>query len=1024
MSITEVFIRRPVFSATLVIAMVVFGAMGYLNLPVANLPQVEYPTISVNAVLPGANPGTVASSVATPLERQFSAIEGLRSMISTSTLSMTTIRLQFDLTRNIDAAAMDVQAAISRAGGDLPDTMPSPPTYEKVNPSQVPIYFMVMTSDTMPLYKVTEYATSFVTDRLNTVPGVAQIIDYSQQTFAVRVRLNPDILAARQIPVKEVMEGIMRQNVFLPVGSLDGKTRSRTVTASGQIMEAKDYEPIIVRYEDGQPVRLGELSTVENSVINDKITCFYNGKPCVALAVTRQPGTNSVEIVNEIKRRLPGIRASLPPTIRLQVNYDMSQSIRRSIDDVKFTLLLAIALVVIVVLVFLHSIAATIIASIAIPLSLLFTFAVMYVFGFSLDNLSLIALVLAVGFVIDDAIVVLENIVRHVQMGEKPYQAAVNGARQIVFTIVSMTSSLAVVFVPIMFMTGMYGRILREFAVTITIAIIVSGMVAICITPAMSSRLLRSEGIPEQGSRFFNAVLRAYAWSLQGAMHHRVLTLLFAVALLSGTVYLFIVMPKDFIPHVDMNFLQGITVAEQGISPSAMEKAVTRIGALIQRDPNVRSVLLISGYPQSNQSYIIPILHSSPVRKDSAEKVIAQLMPLANGVPGMLTFFQVPPLIRVSTQTTVSPYQLVLQSANTEVLFKEASAFTHALKGLPQLTGVHSNLYLRNPEAHVSVDRDKASSMGISMGDVEDALFSAYSERQISDIYGTTDTYKVILQVEKDYQRDMDQISQLYIGGKGEELSRLDTLVDVIPRVGPLSVNHYDQLPAVTTSFNTAAGYSLGQATEAIRKLAEKDLPRSIIFRFSGSAEAFEKSIRNMEMLIVIAIIVIYLILSILYESLLVPLTIISGLPSAAFGGLLVLWLLGIPLDLFGYVGIFMLIGIVKKNAIMVVDFAREAEKTDGMNPEQAAIHGSLVRFRPILMTTMAAIAGMMPIAMAYGAGGEARQPLGLAVVGGLLVSQIVTLYLTPVIYSYLASLQEWLDERGSKSRELRGIPR
>lgn len=1023
MNLTEVFIRRPVLSATLVIAMTVFGAMGYMNLPVASMPQVEYPTLAVNAVLPGADPKTMASSVATPLERQFSAIEGLRSMNSSSTLGMTSITLQFDLSRNIDAAAMDVQAAISRASGDLPSNMPSPPMYQKVNPSQVPIYFLIMTSDAMPLYKVTEYATSFVTDRLNTVPGVAQILDYSQKTFAVRVRLNPEILAARQIPVAEVMEGVMNQNVYLPVGSLDGKNRSRTVTASGQIMKAKDYEPIIVRYSDGQPVRLGDLGAIENSVINDKITCFYNGKPCVALAVTRQPGTNTVEIVNEIERRLPAIRASLPPTVKLEVMYDMSQSIRRSINDVKFTLVLAISLVVIVVLFFLRSVAATIIASVAIPLSLLFTFAGMYLFGFSLDNLSLVALVLAVGFVIDDAIVVLENIVRHVQMGEKPYQAAVNGAREIVFTILSMTASLAVVFVPIMFMTGMYGRILREFAVTITIAIIVSGVVAICITPAMSSRLLRSSGIPEETSRFFKALLSAYRWSLECAMRHRVFTLLFAIGLFTGTIYLFILIPKDFMPHVDMNYVQGISVAQQGISPKAMEKSMTRIGALIQSDRNVRSVLLVSGFPQSNQGFLVPILNNIPPRKESAREVIGELMPVVNTVPGMLTFFQVPPLIRVSTETTVSPYQLVLQSANTDVLFAKASEFSNKLRGLPQLTGAHSNLYLQNPEAYVSVDRDKASSVGISAGDIEDALFSAYSERQISDIYGTTNTYKVVLQVGKDYQEHLDQLSHLYVAGRGGELSRLDTLVKVTPKVGPLSVNHYDQLPSVTTSFNTAPGYSLGQATKAVRELAEKVLPSSIIFRFSGSAEAFEKSVKNMEMLIVIAIIVIYLILSVLYESLLVPLTIISGLPSAAFGGLLVLWIAGMPLDLFGYVGIFMLIGIVKKNAIMVVDFARDAERDDGMNPEQAAIHGSLVRFRPILMTTMAAIVGMAPIALAYGAGGEARQPLGLAVVGGLLVSQVVTLYLTPVVYSYLASIQEWIDARGTRSRELRGIP-
>jgi hydrophobic/amphiphilic exporter-1 (mainly G- bacteria), HAE1 family len=1022
MNITELFVRRPVMTTTVMVAMIFFGAIGYLKLPVSALPQVDFPTISVSATLPGADPETMASSVATPLEKQFSSIEGLRTMNSSSAQSKTTINLQFDLSRKIDAAAMDVQAAITRASGLLPPNMPSPPTFSKVNPAEKPIYYMVLHSDAMPMYKVNDYAETFVSNALSMIPGVAQVLNYSQQEFTVRVYINPDLLAIKQIGVNEVRNAIISQNVNLPLGTLDGKNETRTLKASGQLMDAKAYEPIIVSYVEGQPVRLDEIAKVENSVYADKVFCYYNGKRCVALAIQRQPGSNTISIVDDIEKMMPTIRASLPPTVELEAVYDMSKSIRASVDDVKLTLLLAVFLVVIVVFIFLRSISATFIASIAIPLSIVFTFAIMYIFGFSLDNLSLMALVLSVGFVVDDAIVVLENVVRHLEMGKKPFQAAVDGAKQIVFTIISMTSSLAIVFVPIMFMAGIYGRVLNEFAVTITVAIIVSGVVSLMATPMLSSRLLRPQSRLAESDPVFTTMLKYYRQSLTLAVHHRVTTMLFSAAILAATLYLFIAIPKGFIPPVDMNYLIGFCISQQGISPDAMEEKLKELDPRVRGNPGVKSVLNVSGYPQRNQGFTIAFLEDKPPRTATAEKVMAELFPVANSIPGLLTFYSVPPLIEVRTEISASPYLIIMQSAETRTLFKNAEKLTYAMYGVPQIAGVNSNLYIKNPETFMDIRRDKARSLGITAEDLEQTAFSSYGSREISNIYGTTDTYKVILQVEKDFQRYPDQLSSLYLKNRDGEMVRLDVVADAVPRAGPLTVNHYGQFPSVTVSFDTAPGYALGQATDALRSLAEKLLPDSIMFKFGGSAEAFEGSVKSLTVLFIVAIAIIYMILACLYESFLHPLTIIAGLPSAAFGGLFTLWMFGFTLDLYGFVGLFMLIGIVKKNAIMVVDFALEAER-EGKTPLEAAIEGSVVRFRPIMMTTIAAIAGMVPIAVGFGAGGESRQPLGLAVVGGLMLSQVVTLYLTPVVYSYLGDIQERLNRRGATGREIRGIP-
>ncbi|MEW6350527.1 MAG: efflux RND transporter permease subunit [Thermodesulfobacteriota bacterium] len=1022
MSKTELFIRRPVLTTTILASMMFAGVIGYLNLPVAALPQVDFPTLAVNASLPGADPETIAASVATPLEKQFSTIQGLRTMSSTSSAGTTRITLQFDLTRSIDAAAMDVQAAITTASGLLPPNMPSPPSFQKVNPAERPIYYMAMYSDAMPLYKVNEYATTYVSNVLSTIPGVAQVVNYSQQKFTVRVHVDPNLLAAKNISLTQVKDAIVSQNVNLPLGTLDGKDRTHTVKASGQLMEAKEYAPIIVSYVEGQPVRLDDVAKVENSVYADKITCYYKGKRCIALAVQRQPGSNTIDIVDHIEKMMPTIRASLPPTVGLDVIYDMSESIRESADDVKFTLVLAVIMVVVVVFIFLRNLSATFIASVAIPLSIVFTFAVMYFLKFSLNNLSLMALVLCVGFVVDDAIVVLENVFRHLESGKKPFQAAIDGARQIVFTIVSMTSSLAVVFVPIVFMAGIYGRVLNEFAVTIVVAILVSGLVALIGTPMLSSRLLRPSSRLAEQDPVFGAMLKFYRRTLGIAVRHRFVTVAIAVMMLGASLYLFKIMPKGFVPNVDMNYLIGFAIAGQGISPEAMDRKLQELAPRLETNPNIRTILNVAGYPQRNQGFTIAFLKNRPPRTESANKVMGELMPLAGSVPGLLVFYSVPPLIEVRTEMAANPYLFVMQSADTKTLFSEASKITRAMSGLPQISKVNSNLYVENPETFVRINRDMAGSVGITANDVEQAAYSSYADREIANIYATTDTYKVMLEVEPKWQLFSEQLSTLHLKNPEGEMVRLDAVTDLIPAVGPLTVNHYGQLPSVTVSFDTAAGHSIGDATEAVRDLAKKMLPDSVSFRFGGSAEAFEESMASLTVLFIAAIIVIYLILACLYESFLHPWTIIAGLPSAAFGGLLVLWLCRFELDLYAFVGLFMLIGIVKKNAIMVVDFALEAER-QGKSPMEAAIEGSLVRFRPIMMTTMAAIAGMLPIAWGYGAGGEYRQPLGLAVVGGLLLSQVVTLYLTPVVYSYMASLQEMLRTRGAKKRELLGIP-
>ncbi len=1060
MNIVEPFIRRPVMTTLVMSAILLFGILGYRALAVSDLPNVDYPTIQVSATLPGANPDTVASAIATPLEKQFSTIAGIDSMTSTSSLGGTQITLQFDLSRNIDGAAQDVQAAIARAGPQLPPNMPTPPTYNKVNPADSPILYIALGSRTLPLYTVDQYAETLLGQRISMVKGVAQVQVYGSQKYAVRIQLDPQALATRQIGIDQVETAVQNANVNLPVGTLYGAHQAFTLEANGQLTRASVYRPLIVAYSNGSPVRLEDIGKVFDSVQNDKITNWWDDTHSVVLAVQRQPGTNTVEVVDSIRRLLPQFRAIIPPSVAMQILYDRSVSIRDSVNDVKFTLFLAVLLVVLVIFLFLRNLSATVIPSIALPMSIVGTFAVMYELNYTVDNLSLMALTLSVGFVVDDAIVMLENIVRHMEMGEGVMQAALSGSREIGFTILSMTLSLAAVFIPVLFMGGIMGRLLHEFAVVIMMAILVSGIVSLTLTPMLCSRFLRPQGEAKHGrmymalERFFGRMLRGYDLSLQWALRHRVTVMAIASVILVVTVWQFLVIPKGFLPEVDASQVFCFTEAQQGISFDAMVQHQEALNQVAMSDPNRQDFFSSVGSAgaaiASNQGILflhlkdpqerpkvpsqamlrlqqkyggVPVIGSAihaiaPLfaHHPDINEVMAELRPKFATVPGINVYMQNPPPIRIGGQLTKSLYQLTLQSPDTEELYREATAFQLKMAKLPGLLDVTSDLLIKNPQVYVNIDRDKASALGVTAQQVEDALYTAYGQRQVSTIYAPNDEYWVVMELEDKYQRDPDALSLLYIRSSSGNLVPLNAVASIKPALGPLTVNHLGQLPAVTLSFNLRPGMAIGDAVDEVTKLAREELPATITSQFQGSAQAFESSLTGLGILLVMAILVIYIVLGILYESFIHPITILSGLPSAAFGALLTLQLFGLSLDLYAFVGVIMLIGIVKKNAIMMVDFAIAREREGHKSAEEAIYEGSLIRFRPIMMTTMAALMGTLPIAVGSGMGADARRPLGLAVVGGLVFSQLVTLYLTPVFYTYMDLFQSRMARRLGKS--------
>ena len=1013
MSISAPFIRRPVATILVMVAFLAAGLFGYRQLPVASVPRVDYPTISVSASLPGASPQTMASSVASVLERQFSGIAGLSSMASISTSGSTNITLQFDLARPIDGAALDVQAAMGAAARQLPPEMTSPPSFRKVNPADQPVLFVALKSDVMRLSEVDDYAEINIAQRLSTLPGVAQVSVYGAQKYAVRIKADLDALSARGLTVAELKNAIIAANSNSPVGSMNSQTRAVTLDATGPILRAEGYAPVVVSYQNGAPVRISDVAQAVDGVENDKVASWHDGTRAIVLAIQRQPDANTVEVVDSIKNILPKITADMPPAMRVEIMNDRSVSIRDAINDVQETLMIAIVLVIGVIYLFLKSARATIIPALALPVSLIGTFAGMYLFGFSIDNISLLALTLAVGFVVDDAIVMLENIMRHVEMGKRPMQAAYEGAAEVGFTIISMTISLIAVFIPVLFMGGVVGRMFFEFGVTITMAILISGIVSLTLTPMLSARIISEKHLHSRPNivvrafdHAFNAVTFLYKWSLRGVLRLKWLMLVVLAVTVWITMTLYRDIPKGFFPQEDTGQLSVSLQGPDDVAFPTMVERQSRIADIIRKDPAVTSVMSTvgGGGPGSNQTTgrMFVTLKSKHDRTETAEQIIGRLRRATAQVPGINTFIQSVQNINIGATFSRAQWQYSLQSSDFTELTAIGPKLEQRIRQIPGVVDVSSDLQIRGRQAMVSIDRDKASKLGLTVDQVRSQLYSAYGSRQVSTIFTDTASYQVILEAADQFTVGPNQLRKLVIKTPSGSVVPLDAIATVSESAAPTMVSHKGQLPAVTISFNLTPGTALSDAVAAIQQI-ERDvkLPATVFTGFSGTAQVYQDAVAGQGMLVFAAVLVIYIVLGILYESFIHPLTILSGLPAAGIGALLTLKGFGMDLSVIAMIGVIMLIGIVKKNAIMIVDFAVERRHA-GLDARQAVEEACLLRFRPIMMTTMAAILGTLPIALGVGAGAELRQPLGVAVVGGLIVSQVLTLYMTPVVYLLL----------------------